>query len=134
MEESIMHVEGSGFELYNRFPYDVEFQWNSRPYTIRAHSVMRVDGIGIARAVITKFGRKISPQGIEHSGVVYRADPLFGVPLTEEELNPPDLILGNEMQFADPQNLEVKRFAPDRMPGRRSAVDSAVVVLPGKGA
>jgi hypothetical protein len=123
-----------GFELYNRFPYDVEFQWDSRPYVIPAHGIMRVDGVGIARAVISRFGRKIGPQGLESSGVVLRSDPNFGVPLTEEDLNPPDLILGNEVQFADPQNLEVKRFAADRLPGRRGAVESTVVVLPGKGA
>lgn len=134
MDDNEMLLAPGSFELYNRFWYPFEFQWNSRPYLIPAHSIKRVPSVGMAKAIITKSRYKIDPMGMDLFGVVLRGDPTFEQPLVEADLTTPDLILGDTMKFPDPQNLEVIRFPADRLPGPRGRVDSQVQILPGKGA
>lgn len=122
----------TGFiQLYNRFPYKFEFMSNGTPYTIEPHSIETAT-LDMALCAIKQSLYKITLDGDQRFGVVVFGDPAWNVPLLEEDLHRDDPILGNTIEFANPEEVSVvKTSMAGTTPGRRWAVDPRMSFIAG---
>lgn len=120
-------------QLYNRLPYDFEFMSNGTPYLIAAHTVETAT-VAMAMCAIKQSMYKMTIDGNPLFGVVAFGDPDFNSPLTDNDLHTGDPILGNTMEFTNPEEMVVLKVnTAGVMPIRRGAVNPKMDFMAGRG-
>lgn len=114
-------------KVYNSLPYPVEFQFDSDRYKLVEHAEEFLP-VHLAREAVQQSRYKILRDGTPLFGVIVEGFAPFE-PLTEEDLHLDDPILGNQIEFENPEELRpLKVSQVGVMPSARKRVDSAVQV------
>jgi hypothetical protein len=119
--------------FYNRLPHPLEFQYDSRPYSVPAH-IWTAATFEVAQAAWKASRYKIKLDGSSLHGVVFENDPAWGTPLLPEELHEGDPILSSEVDIdLAAKDFGGRRYGPpevvsivqsrETLPQRRAAID-----------
>lgn len=110
--------------FYNRLPHSLEFQYDSRPYSVPAH-VWSAATVNVVQAAWKASRYKIKLDGSSLYGVVLENDPQWGVPLTPEDIHEGDPLLGGEIDLElGPKVFNGKTYGPPEVVSVRQTAET----------
>lgn len=139
MEDAIFFAMPGYIRFYNRLPHALEFQFDSRSYQVPAHQWTAAT-YDLVQAAWKASRYKIKQDGSSLHGVVFEDDPVWGSPLTPDDLHEGDPLLGGEIDLElGPKVFNGKTYGPPEvvpvlqnsstLPKPRPAGDSMVNVF-----